>query len=201
MQAFTNYTAKVIPLRRSDIDTDQIIPAKFLTSVSREGYGQNLFRGLRDSDPNFPLDRPEFSGAGILVVDSNFGCGSSREHAVWAIVGAGIRVVIAKSFADIFYSNSSKNGLLLVTLAPKIVDSILEAAQSADYEVSIDLERQVVQLPDGEEHHFEYDAFRKYCLLNGLDDIDYIRSKESEIKAFRESHSKNRFFTTEGVAS
>lgn len=182
-----------------DVDTDLIIPAQFLTSISREGYGQNLFRRLRDSDPNFPFNQEKFRGASIMVADSNFGCGSSREHAVWAILGGGIRVVIAKSFADIFYNNSAKNGLLLVVLPPDVVEALLAAAGNGDFEVTVDLASQTVTLPGEIEHKFDYDPFRKHCMLNGLDDIDYIRSYEKDINAFRQAQGRVRYMSTVGA--
>ena len=191
MEKCTTVRSKVIPLPLKNIDTDQILPAKFLTSVSRDGFGENLFYGLKGQDPDFVFNRPEFEGAAVLVVDDNFGCGSSREHAVWAIVGAGIRVVISKSFADIFYSNSAKNGLLLVTLPEDVVDRILEDALSGNYEVEVSLESQTVTLPDGTTHSFD---------LNGLDDIDYIRSRADDVDSFRKKQEENRFFTTHGAA-
>ncbi|MCB0322279.1 MAG: 3-isopropylmalate dehydratase small subunit, partial [Bdellovibrionales bacterium] len=134
--------------------------------------------------------------AEILVAGVNFGCGSSREHAVWAVLGGGFKAVIAKSFADIFYSNSSKNGLMLVTLPEAVVDAILRDGESGDYRIEIDLATQRVVLPNGEEHIFEYDPFRKHCMLNGLDDIDYIMSHKAEIDAFRARQDAKRFFST-----
>jgi 3-isopropylmalate/(R)-2-methylmalate dehydratase small subunit len=199
MEAFTKTTSTAIPLPLRDVDTDMIIPASFLTSVSRDGYGENVFRRLRDQDPEFAFNQPQYKGAQILVVGDNFGCGSSREHAVWALTGWGLRVIIGKSFADIFSSNSGKNGLLLLTLPDAIVDSILEQASSGNYEITVDLESQTVALPDGESHTFDIDPFRKHCLVSGLDDIDYIRSHSDEIAGFREAQAKQRFFSsTEG---
>ncbi|MBA3858544.1 MAG: 3-isopropylmalate dehydratase small subunit [Cyanobacteria bacterium PR.3.49] len=195
----TTVTSKAMPVPMKDVDTDLIIPAQFLTSISKDGYGANLFRRLRDNDPNFPMNRKEFDGASILVTDSNFGCGSSREHAVWALTGAGIKVVIAKSFSDIFYNNSAKNALLLVVLEDKVVDEILQSAKNADYEVTVDLESQTVTLPDGSSHKFEYDQFRKHCMLNGLDDIEYIRSHASEIQEFRNRQERQRYMSTCGA--
>ena len=196
MEKFQRVTSRVIPLPLRDVDTDMIIPAQFLTSVSREGFAANLFRRLKDSDPNFPLNRSEFKDASILVADSNFGCGSSREHAVWAICGAGIKVVIAKSFADIFSSNSLKNGLLIITLPVAVVDSILAQAQAGDCRLSVDLESQQVTMPDGAQVKFEFDPFRRHCLLSGLDDVDYLLSKKQEIDTYRETLAANRFFDT-----
>ena len=199
MEKFITIKSKAMPIALQDIDTDQILPAQFLTSVSRDGYGQNLFRGMRDKDTNFAINRPEFAGAGVLVADNNFGCGSSREHAVWAITGGGFKVVISKSFADIFSSNSAKNGLLLVTLPDEVVDRMLVEAESGNYEVEVNLESQTVTLPSGEQHSFTYDSFRKHCLLNGLDDIDYIRSHQDKIEAFIAKRAPVRFASSANV--
>jgi len=177
--------SKVVPLPMKDIDTDLIIPAQYLTSISRAGYGQNLFRRLKDGDPNFPFNLPKYKGAEILVADENFGCGSSREHAVWALRDAGIKAVVCKSFADIFYNNSAKNGLVLVKLPADVVDSMLAAAAKDEYVATVDLENQYVELADGARVAFEFDEFRKYCLLNGLDDVEYVRACESQINEFR----------------
>lgn len=186
MKACKSVKSKVTPLPLKDVDTDMIIPAQFMTSISREGYGKNLFSRLRAADPQFPTNQEKYQGSEILVADHNFGCGSSREHAVWALTDAGFKAVIAKSFADIFSGNSAKNGFLLVVLPEEIVDRILLEGRSGSYELNIDLEKQLVTLPDGTEVSFDYNPFRKHCLLNGLDDIDYILSFKDEIKAFKE---------------
>lgn len=186
MNKFSTVTSNVVPVPLSDIDTDLIIPAQYLTSISRDGYGENLFRRLKDSDPDFPLNQERYASARVLVAESNFGCGSSREHAVWAITGAGFKVVIARSFADIFSNNAAKNGLLLVTL-PDAVDEIMVGARDSAYEVTVDLEQQTVTVPSGNTYSFQYPAFRKRCLLDGLDDIDYILSFKEEIQQFRDS--------------
>ncbi len=196
MEKFISLCSRVLPLPIRDVDTDLIIPAQFLTSISREGFGQNLFKRLKESDPGFPLNQEKFKGAEILVADANFGCGSSREHAVWALTGAGFKVVIAKSFADIFYSNSAKNGLLLVTLRPEVVDLILKSSGNADYELTVSLEEQTVMLPDGTKESFDFDPFRRHCLLEGLDDIDYILSRKAEVDEFRQQQRETRFFST-----
>lgn len=185
MDKFEKLKSKVVPLAMTDVDTDLIIPAQFLTSISRDGYGQNLFRRLRDNDPNFPFNLERFKNAAILVAGENFGCGSSREHAVWALAGAGIKVVIAPSFADIFFSNSAKNGLVLVALPAAQVERMLVEAQAGEFEVTVDLESQSVTLPSGETFQFEFDQFRKHCILNGLDDIDYILSFKDKVAEFR----------------
>jgi 3-isopropylmalate/(R)-2-methylmalate dehydratase small subunit len=198
MQPFKQVKSKIIPLPIKDVDTDMIIPAQFLTSISRDGYGENLFRRLRDNDPDFPFNQQRYKGAEILVGDDNFGCGSSREHAVWALQGAGIKAVIAKSFADIFAGNSAKNGLLLVVLPENVVNQLLDQSKCGDSTVEstveIDLEKQVVTTADGNQYSFSYDPFRKHCLLNGLDDIDYILSYRDEILSFKEEQKLARSF-------
>ena len=176
MEKFTTITSKVCPIAYSNVDTDMIIPAQYLTSVSKLGYGENLFRRLRDENPNFSLNQEKFKGAKIMVADNNFACGSSREHAVWAIQGWGFKVVIAKSFADIFYSNSANNGLLLITLPVDKVDFILQQSVKGSMSLTISLAEQTVSFEDGTKVGFDYDSFRKHCLLEGLDDIDYILS-------------------------
>ncbi len=196
MEKFTTFTSRVVPLPMNDVDTDMIIPAQFMTSTSREGYGQNLFRRLRDGDESFPLNQAKFKGGQILLAGSNFGCGSSREHAVWALAGWGFRVVIAKSFADIFFNNSAKNGLLLITLPSAEVENLLHKAGKGDYELEVDLVNQLVKTPEGKEMKFDYDPFRKHCLLNGLDDIDYIMSHRKDIEEFRARQESQRFFST-----
>lgn len=197
MRKFVKFTAKTIPLPIKDVDTDMIIPANFMTSVSREGYGKNLFRRLRDNDANFPFNLDKYRDGQILIADENFGCGSSREHAVWALDDWGIRAIIAKSFADIFSGNCGKNGLVLVELEATVVDQLLESATSGDYQVTIDLENQKVGLPDGSEHSFDYDPFRKHCILSGLDDIDYILSHKADIDTYRQEREQTSFCSLE----
>ena len=195
MQKFQTLSALAAPLRRSNVDTDQIIPAQFLTSVSKLGYGENLFRIVREGDPTFFLNDEKYADAEILISDENFGSGSSREHAVWAIQGAGYKAVIAKSFADIFSSNSAKNGLLLIVLPTEVVDEFLAKAESSELRLRLDLESQTVT--DGEQQYqFEYDSFRKHCLLEGLDDIDYILSHKAEVESFKKDQEGNRYFST-----
>ncbi len=194
MKKYETLTSKVVPLPKNDVDTDQIIPAQYLTSTSRDGYGQNLFRRLRDTEADFPLNQDRYKDAEILLTGYNFGCGSSREHAVWAIAGANFKVVIAESFADIFSNNSAKNGLLLVSLPKAVIERLLKRAEKDDLFVTVDLENQVVLVKEGlttEKHSFEYDPFRKHCLLNGLDDINYILSHQSEIDEFRTRNAKS----------
>jgi 3-isopropylmalate/(R)-2-methylmalate dehydratase small subunit len=200
MQKIELIRSQVIPLPMKDVDTDLIIPAQFLTSISRDGYGQNLFRRLRDSDPKFPFNDERYKGAQILVADSNFGCGSSREHAVWALQGAGIKAVLSKSFADIFYNNSLKNGLLAVELEEALIDRILAEATAEPFHVSVDLSSQQVELPDGTRAKFQFDPFRKHCLLNGLDDIDYILSHEAKLNDFNSQRTQETHFSTLALA-
>ncbi len=197
MEKFITLESKIIPIALSDIDTDMIIPAQYLTSVSREGYAENLFRRLKDTEKNFPLNKPEYKDAKILVCGDNFGCGSSREHAVWAILGAGIRVVISSSFADIFASNSGKNGLVLVSISAEDLQEILQGATESEYRIEVNLEEQDIRLPGGRKISFPFDSFRKHCILNGHDDMDYLLSKKSEISDFRKKQEPYRFFTTE----
>jgi 3-isopropylmalate/(R)-2-methylmalate dehydratase small subunit len=196
MDKFQTFTAKAMPVPIKDIDTDMIIPAQFLTSVSRSGFGQNLFRRLRDNDANFPINQEKYKDAGIIVADSNFGCGSSREHAVWAIQGAGFKAIISKSFADIFYNNSAKSGLILITLPDKTVDDLISRATAGELTLTINLQDQVVQEKNGQSYSFDYDPFRKHCILNGLDDIDYILSMKEEINKFRKQQVQTLHLST-----
>lgn len=196
MEKFSKVTSKVVPLRIKNVDTDMIFPASFMTTIHRTGHGDKLFYRLRESHPEFPFNHSRYQGAQILVADENFGCGSSREHAVWALTDWGIRAVIAKSFADIFYSNAGKNGLLLAALPGEVIDQMLAGAEQSEYVVSVDLEAQEVLLPDGQRCVFSYDPFRKYCLMSGLDDVEYIRSRDREIAAFQATHASNLFFST-----
>ena len=201
MEPFTRYTGLVAPLDRSNVDTDAIIPKQYLKSVQRTGFGPNLFDDWRYLDPgepgedpsarrenpDFVLNRSRYRGAGILLARENFGCGSSREHAVWALTDYGFRAVIAPSFADIFYNNSFKNGLLPVKLEPAVVDRLFaETAANPGYRLTVDLERQVLAEPDGTEHGFEVDPFRRDCLLRGLDDIGLTLQHADEIRAYEE---------------
>jgi 3-isopropylmalate/(R)-2-methylmalate dehydratase small subunit len=195
MEKFTTLTSKAVPVPIRNVDTDMIIPANFLKSVSREGYGENVFARLREDDPEFPFNQEKYQGAQVLIADDNFGCGSSREHAVWALTGWGIRAIIGKSFADIFASNSSKNGLLLVKLEDAVVDNIMQEATSGDYQVTVSLEDQLVTLPSGETLSFDYDPFAKHCLLSGLDDIDYVKTHQQSIEEFRQKQQKDTFFS------
>jgi 3-isopropylmalate/(R)-2-methylmalate dehydratase small subunit len=198
MKSFSTVEGKICPIPVKDIDTDMIIPAQFLTSISRDGFGAHLFIRLRDKDPSFPLNLPAFKGAEILVGDSNFGCGSSREHAVWAILGAGFKVVIAKSFADIFSTNSGKNGLLLIKLPEAVVEHLLHEGARRELRLRVDLAAQeVTELGSegaGTIWKFEYDPFLKYCLLNGIDELDYLRSQSPAIDERRKQLEETFFF-------
>ena len=173
-----------------NVDTDQIIPAKYLTAVTKEGMGKGLFSWIRynpDGTPktDFVLNRPEYQGAEILIAGRNFGSGSSREHAVWALTDYGFRCVISPGFADIFYNNSLKNGLLPVTLPEEVVNMLWDLVEEdPETMIYVDLKSQTVTLPDGQQHSFAIDPFRKLCLLEGLDDLGYIASKEAAIAAY-----------------
>lgn len=190
MQEFKKLNATAVPLRMENVDTDQIIPARYLTAVTREGMGEGLLSAWRynpDGSPkeDFVLNRPEYAGAEILIAGRNFGSGSSREHAVWALTEYGFRAVITSGFADIFYNNSLKNGLLPVTLPEETVNMLLDLVEEEpETHIIIDLENQIVILPDGQEMGFAIDPFRKMCLLEGLDDLGYLLSKEDEIAAY-----------------
>lgn len=185
MKPITNITGKTIPLAKNDVDTDLIIPAQYLTSVSRKGYGENLFRRLRDSDPDFIFNQEKFSEAKILIAGDNFGCGSSREHAVWALREAGIDAVVAESFADIFKNNSAKNGLVLVELPADVIQQLLKAAESGDYELDINIDTQIIKEQQGQQWTFELDSFHRYCFMQGLEELDYLLQHKDDISAFR----------------
>lgn len=190
MDKFTTLSGTAAPFPMVNVDTDRIIPARFLKTIARSGLGKNLFQDLRyDADgseiPDFVLNKPPYRNAKILIGGENFGCGSSREHAPWALMDFGIRCVIAPSFADIFANNSAKNGVLLVTLPKERVDELMRDAEKGENaRFTVDLERQEITRPDGATLRFEIDPFRKYCLLNGLDDIGLTLRKEDEIAAF-----------------
>ena len=190
MQPFTTLSGVAAPLPAANIDTDQIIPARFLKTIKRTGLGQSLFAGLRyEADggekPDFILNREPYRHAEILIAHENFGCGSSREHAPWALLDFGIRCVIAPSFADIFKGNSYKNGVLPIALPRAVCDALMEDAKmGANARISVDLERQVVIRPSGEEIAFEIDPFRKHSMLNGLDDIGQTLQHAAAIDAF-----------------
>ncbi|KTG17770.1 MULTISPECIES: 3-isopropylmalate dehydratase small subunit [unclassified Guyparkeria] len=199
MQAFTTHKGIVAPLDRSNVDTDAIIPKQYLKSVKRTGFGPTAFddwryldpgepgmdHSQRRKNPDFVLNQEPFDRASILLARENFGCGSSREHAVWALTDFGFRAVIAPSFADIFFNNSFKNGLLPIALKEEEVDAIFKAvAANPGLELEIDLPNQVVKAPDGTEYGFEIDSFRKHCLVEGLDDIALTLEHADKIKAY-----------------
>ena len=190
MNKFTKHTGLVAPLFQANIDTDQIIPKQFLKSIRRTGFGANLFNDWRfssDGTPNreFVLNTPRYKQATILLAGKNFGCGSSREHAPWALAEYGFRAVIAPSFADIFYNNSLKNGFLPVVLAEeKIAELVRRAAENENYQLTIDLEKQVVSDSLGFNEAFPVNDFSRYCLLNGLDDIALTLQHEPAISAY-----------------
>ena len=190
MDKFTKLTGIAAPLPLINVDTDMIIPKQFLKTIKREGLGVNLFDEMRyDTEgneiPDFVLNRPAYRHAEILVAGDNFGCGSSREHAPWAIKDFGIRCVIAPSFADIFYNNCFKNGILPIALPQEDVDKLMDDAErGANAVITVDLENQTITGPDGGTIAFEVDAFKKHCLLNGLDDIGLTMEKVAAIDAF-----------------
>jgi 3-isopropylmalate/(R)-2-methylmalate dehydratase small subunit len=187
MEKFNVLNGLVAPLDRANVDTDQIIPKEYLKSIKRTGYAEGLFAAWR-SDPQFVLNRPQYKGATILMARKNFGCGSSREHAPWALMDYGFRCVIAPSFADIFFNNSFKNGFLPVTLREDEVDKLFyEAASFPGFRLIIDLESQTVATVDGSQSmRFDIDPFRKYCLLNGLDEIGLSLRHADKIRAFED---------------
>ena len=200
MQKFTLLKGLVAPMDLENVDTDAIIPKQFLKSIKKTGFGPNLFDewryldqpgqpGVPEADrkpnPDFVLNQPRYKGASILIARQNFGCGSSREHAPWALDQYGFRAILAPSFADIFFNNSFKNGLLPIVLPEATIDLLFnEVAAFPGYELTIDLERQVIVRPQGEEIPFDVIAFRKYCLLNGFDDIGLTMRHSDKIKAF-----------------
>jgi 3-isopropylmalate/(R)-2-methylmalate dehydratase small subunit len=193
MQPFTTLTAVAVPLDLVNVDTDRIIPARFLRQPRSAGYEKFLFHDLREGDSDFVLDRPAYRGAQVLVAADNFGCGSSREGAVWALAGTGLRAWIAPSFGDIFLENSFKNGVLAIVLpAPRVAQlrSALAAAPGAT--LTIDLAAQTVTGPDGRVDRFEIDPFRKECLLAGIDEIDLTLRHEREIAAYEERRGRER---------
>ncbi len=193
MKKFTTLDSTAIPLPLKDIDTDVIIPAQFLTRINKSGYGECLFRRLRDNDENFPLNLDRYKESQILIAQDNFGCGSSREHAVWALMDYGIKVIIAPSFADIFKSNSNKNGLVLVELDSKIIKNLINKSKCEALKIKVNLENQTITLKNSTSHSFPFDPFRKECILNGLDDMDYILKHQKEIDYFF-TNQKNKFY-------
>jgi 3-isopropylmalate/(R)-2-methylmalate dehydratase small subunit len=190
MDAFTSLTGVAAPLDMANVDTDKIIPARFLKTIKRSGLGVHLFANLRydesgAEEPGFVLNRSQYRQAQILIAGENFGCGSSREHAPWALLDFGIRCVIAPSFADIFHGNCFKNGILPVVLPAEVCAQLMaDAAMGGNARITVDLERQVVVRPDGTQLAFEVDAFRKHCLLNGLDDIGLTLGHDAAITRY-----------------
>lgn len=207
MKKFERTEGLVAPLDRANVDTDLIIPKQFLKSIKRTGFGVNLFDELRYLDegypgqdcsnrplnPGFVLNQPRYQGASVLLARRNFGCGSSREHAPWALEDFGFRAVIAPSFADIFYNNAFKNGILLITLPEETVDRLFKEVEASEgYALDLDLEHQRLTTPAGEVIEFEVDPFRKHCLLEGLDDIGITLKDEEAIRAFEAKHRAAR---------
>lgn len=199
MEKFTVLTGLVAPLDRPNVDTDAIIPKQFLKSIKRSGFGPNLFdewryldhgepgmdNSVRPVNPEFVLNLPRYRGAQILLTRENFGCGSSREHAPWALEDFGFRAIIGSSFADIFFNNCFKNGLLPIVLDAAVIDQLFAQVQAQEgYRLTVDLAAQVVTTPDGQQHSFAVDAFRKDCLLNGLDEIGLTLRHADKIAAF-----------------
>jgi 3-isopropylmalate/(R)-2-methylmalate dehydratase small subunit len=196
MEPFRTLTAPAAPLDRTNVDTDQIIPKQFLKRIERTGYGEFLFfdwRRIADGDPNpqFELNDPRYKGAQILIAGKNFGCGSSREHAAWALSDYGFRAVIAPTFADIFFSNAGKNGIVLVRLSEEQVAELMHKAQSvAGYKLTVSLADQTVSDDTGFKASFEIDPFRKFCLMDGLDDIGLTLRHEKALDAFESQHDE-----------
>jgi len=203
MQAFTTLDGLVAPLDRANVDTDAIIPKQFLKSIKRSGFGPNAFdewryldhgepgmdNSKRPLNPDFVLNKPRYQGSSVLLTRENFGCGSSREHAPWALEDYGFRSVIASSFADIFFNNCFKNGMLPIVLSATTVDQLFKEVEAKEgYQLKIDLQAQTVTTPDGQSFAFEVDPFRKHCLLNGLDDIGLTMQQQDKIKAFESKH-------------
>jgi 3-isopropylmalate/(R)-2-methylmalate dehydratase small subunit len=207
MEKFVRKEGLVAPMDRANVDTDAVIPKQYLKSIKRTGYGPNLFdewryldhgepgmdHSKRPLNPDFVLNQPRYRGATVLIARENFGCGSSREHAPWALLQYGFQTVIAPSFADIFYNNSLKNGLLLIRLDEKIVDQLFrEAAGAEGYRLAVDLEGQTVTTPSGQGFKFDIDPFTKQRLLNGLDEIGLTLEHAGKIKSFEQQHRERQ---------
>ncbi|ANH60085.1 3-isopropylmalate dehydratase small subunit [Dokdonia donghaensis] len=197
MEKFTKLISTAVPLPIENIDTDQIIPARFLKATDKKGFGDNVFRDWRFTkdgtlDADFPINKPQYAGAKILVAGDNFGCGSSREHAAWAIVGYGFKVVISSFFADIFKGNALNNGLLPIQVTPEYLKELLAGIEAnPELPITIDLENQVVEMAGvyaeqgrSTKAEFDIDPYKKVCMINGYDDIDFLLSKKAEIEAF-----------------
>ena len=215
MQKFTVHKGLVAPMDRENVDTDAIIPKQFLKSIRKTGFGQNLFDAWRYLDPGFPgqdpasrkpnpdfvLNLPRYAGASILLARKNFGCGSSREHAPWALDQYGFRAIIAPSYADIFFNNSFKNGLLPIVLPQAQVTQLFdECLAFAGYTLTVDLERQVIVKSQGDEIPFDVQAFRKYCLINGFDDIGLTLRQSDKIRAFETERLAKKPWLAETLA-
>ncbi len=215
MKAFTTLDGLVVPVDRSNVDTDAIIPKQFLKSIRRTGFGPNLFDAWRYLDegqpeqdnsrrslnPDFVLNQPRYQGAQVLLARENFGCGSSREHAPWALDDYGIRALVAPSFADIFYNNCFKNGVLPIVLPADVVDGLFrDVAANPGYRLHIDLSAQTVTTPSGASHGFSVDEFRKYCLLNGLDEIGLTLRHADEIRAYEARRARSEPWIFGGAA-
>jgi 3-isopropylmalate/(R)-2-methylmalate dehydratase small subunit len=196
MSQFTTLTSKIVPLRAENVDTDQIIPARFLKVTDKNGLGENLFADWRysaDGSPksDFIINDPKMKGRSVMLVGDNFGCGSSREHAPWALIGAGFRAVISTSFADIFRNNSLKNGLLPVIVDTDTLAQLFSLVEEdPDTELSIDLASQTLTLPDGRTVEFPIDSFSKTCLLNGIDEIGYVMNMSDKIRHYEEANMR-----------
>lgn len=193
-------TSQIIPVNRSHVDTDLIIPAEFLRSVTKKGFGQHLFARLRAADKNFPFNLQKYQDSKIMVAGMNFGCGSSREHAAWALADWGIRIIIAPSFADIFFQNALNNHILLIALPEQVIEMIFAAESGqAAYGITVDLSNQTVAIPSGEIYSFSIDPYRKECLVYGMDDFDYLLSKRPQIDSFEQKKKDIRFCDTYAV--
>jgi len=205
MKAFKTFTGVVVPLDRANVDTDAIIPKQFLKSIKRSGFGPNLFDEWRYLDhgepgmdntgrplnPDFVLNQSRYQGGSILIARKNFGCGSSREHAPWALEDYGFRVIIAPSYADIFFNNSFKNGILPIILSEQQVDQLFnEVDKEEGYQLTVDLEQQTITTPSNETISFDVDSFRKHCLLNGLDDIGLTLQHTDDVKAYEQKRKQ-----------
>ena len=215
MEAFKTVKGVVLPIDRSNVDTDAIIPKQYLKSVARSGFGANLFdewRYLDHGEPvqehsnrpintDFVINEKRYTGAEVLLARSNFGCGSSREHAVWALHDYGIKVIIASSFADIFFNNCFKNGLLPLVLSEDAIDVLFESIKDEPgYMLEVDLESQTIITPDGMQHSFDIESFRKYCLINGFDDIDLTLRHKKNISEFEATHKQRMPWLFEDIS-
>jgi len=202
MKTLKELTGVAAPLPMINIDTDMIIPKQYLKTISRDGLGKGLFHAMRYNDdgsdnPDFVLNKQAYRDANFLIAGDNFGCGSSREHAAWALEDFGIRCVLASSFSDIFYNNAFKNGMLLIKLPQDVIDDLTQQAEyGSNAKFSVDLESQIVTAPDGTEITFELDEFRKHCLLNGLDEIALTLEKESSISTFENNAATTHSWLT-----